>query len=83
MFQLLSASPTVIAASEVSTAASRGTIDGFSTSLSSYFARKWFESSPYLNHSGFGVIGTVVIINQDLWDKFPDDVKSAMESASK
>jgi TRAP-type C4-dicarboxylate transport system substrate-binding protein len=41
MFQLLGASPTVIAASEVSTAAARGTIDGFSTSLSSYDARKW------------------------------------------
>jgi tripartite ATP-independent transporter DctP family solute receptor len=83
MFQLLGASPTVIAASEVTTAASRGTIDGFSTSLSSYYARKWFEASPYINNSGFGLIGTVVIINKDLWDKFPDDVKSAMEQASK
>ena len=83
MFQLLSASPTVIAASEVSTAASRGTIDGFSTSLSSYYARKWFESSPFINNSGFGLIGMVIIINKDLWDKFPDDVKSAMDNASR
>src|SRR5665213_1234316 len=83
MFQLLGASPTVIAASEVTTAASRGTIDGFSTSLSSYYARKWFEASPYVNHSGFGLIGTVVIINKGLWAKLPDDVKSAMEQASK
>jgi tripartite ATP-independent transporter DctP family solute receptor len=83
MFQLLGASPTVIAASEVSTAISRGTVDGFSTSLSSYYARKWFEGSPYINNSGFGLIGAVVIINKDLWDKFPDDVKAAMEQASK
>ena len=82
MFQLLGASPTVIAASEVSTAASRGTIDGFSTSLSSYYARKWFEGSPFINNSGFGLIGTVVIINKDLWEKLPDDLKSAMDSAS-
>jgi C4-dicarboxylate-binding protein DctP len=68
MFQLLGASPTV---------------DGFSTSLSSYYARKWFEASPYINNSGFGLIGTVVIINKDLWDKLPDDVKAAMEQASK
>jgi C4-dicarboxylate-binding protein DctP len=83
MFQLLGASPTVIAASEVSTAASRGTIDGFSTSLSSYYARKWFEASPYINTSGFGLIGMVVIINKDLWDKLPDDVKSAINNASR
>jgi len=83
MFQLLGAAPTVIAASEVSTAASRGTIDGFSTSLSSYYARKWYEASPFINHSGFGLIGTVVIINKNAWDKLPDDVKSAMEGASK
>jgi C4-dicarboxylate-binding protein DctP len=82
MFQLLGASPTVIAASEVSTAASRGTIDGFSTSLSSYYARKWFEGSPFINHSGFGLIGTVVIINKGVWDKLPDDLKSALENAS-
>ena len=83
MFQLLGASPTVIAASEVSTAASRGTIDGLSTSLSSYYARKWFEASPFINNSGFGLIGTVVIINKDLWDKLPGDVKSAMDNASR
>jgi tripartite ATP-independent transporter DctP family solute receptor len=83
MFQLLGASPTVIAASEVTTAASRGTIDGFSTSLSSYYARKWFEASPYINNSGFGLIGSVVIINKGLWDKLPDDVKSAMDQAGK
>jgi C4-dicarboxylate-binding protein DctP len=83
MFQLLGASPTVIAASEVSTAASRGTIDGLSTSLSSYYARKWFEASPFINNSGFGLIGTVVIINKDLWDKLPDDIRSAMDNASR
>ena len=83
MFQLLGASPTVIAASEVSTAASRGTIDGFSTSLSSYYARKWFEGSPFINNSGFGLIGTVVIINKDLWDKLPGDVKAAIDNASR
>jgi tripartite ATP-independent transporter DctP family solute receptor len=83
MFQLLGASPTVIAASEVTTAASRGTIDGFSTSLSSYYSRKWFENSPFINHSGFGVIGAVIIINKSLWDKLPDDVKATIEAASK
>jgi TRAP-type C4-dicarboxylate transport system substrate-binding protein len=29
------------------------------------------------------LIGTVVIINNNLWAKLPDDVKSAMEDASK
>ena len=83
MFQLLGASPTVIASSEVTTAASRGTIDGFSTSLSSYRSRKWFENAPYINHSGFGVIGAVIIINKDLWDKMPADQKAVIEAASK
>jgi len=83
MFQLLKAAPTVIAASEVTTAASRGTIDGFSTSLSSYYARKWFENAPYINHSGFGVIGSVIIINKDLWDKMSADMKAKIAAISK
>lgn len=83
MFQLLGAAPTVIAASEVTTAASRGTIDGFSTSISSYSSRKWFENAPYINHSGFGVIGAVIIINKDVWDGLPSEQKAVIEAASK
>jgi tripartite ATP-independent transporter DctP family solute receptor len=83
MFQLLGAAPTVIAASEVTTAASRGTIDGFSTSLSSYYSRKWFENAPNINHSRFGLIGAVIIINKDLWDKLGPEEKAAIEEASR
>jgi C4-dicarboxylate-binding protein DctP len=82
MFQLLGAAPTVIAASEVSTAISRGTVDGFSTSLSSYWSRKWYENAPHINASPFGVIGTVVIINKPLWDGLAPDVKAALMAAS-
>lgn len=83
MFQLLGASPTVIAASEVSTAISRGTIDGLSTSLSSYASRKWFEDAPHLNQTPFGVVGTVVVINKALWDGLSAELKGKMEEASR
>jgi TRAP-type C4-dicarboxylate transport system substrate-binding protein len=82
MFQLLGAAPTVIAPSEVTTAISRGTIDGLSTSIASYYTRKWFENAPHLNDSGFGAISVAIIINQAAWDGLPADLQTVLASAA-
>ncbi len=83
MAQLLGAAPTTIAPSEVSTALSQGTVDGITTSMSSYEARKWFEAAPNITKSQFGLVEMAIIINDDLWGSLPADVKAAMNEASK
>jgi len=82
MAQLLGAAPTTIAASEVSTALTQGTIDGLTTSISSYDARKWFEGAPNITSSRFGLIAMVIVMNQDLWKGLPQNVKAALQGAS-
>jgi C4-dicarboxylate-binding protein DctP len=83
MAQLLGASPTTIAASEVSTALTQGTVDGITTSVSSYDARRWFEGAPYITNSKFGLVAIVIIMNADLWNSLPADVRAVIEEASK
>lgn len=82
MAQLLGAAPTTIAASEVSTALSQGTVDGLTTSISSYHARKWFEGAPNITTSRFGLIAIVIIMNHDLWNSLPANVKTTLAQAS-
>lgn len=83
MVQLLGSAPTVIAASEVYTALTRGTIDGLSTSLASYYTRKWYEGAPHGTLARFGLIGAVVIINKGVWDRLPADLKTAAQEAAR
>lgn len=82
MAQLLGAAPTTIAASEVSTALTQGTIDGLTTSISSYDARKWFEGAPNITASRFGLIAMVIVMNQDLWKGLPQNLKTVLQNAS-
>ena len=82
MAQLVGAAPTTIAASEVSTALSQGTVDGLTTSISSYDARKWFEGAPNVTNSKFGLIAIVIIMNNALWNSLPTDIKMAIAEAS-
>lgn len=83
MAQLNGAAPTTIAASEVSTALSQGTVDGITTSISSYEARKWFEGAPHVTNSRFGLVAMVIIINQDVWNGLPPELKSVLSEASR
>jgi tripartite ATP-independent transporter DctP family solute receptor len=83
MAQLNGAAPTTIAASEVSTALSQGTVDGITTSISSYEARKWFEGAPNVTNSKFGLVAIVIIINQDVWNGLPQDLKEILAEASR
>jgi C4-dicarboxylate-binding protein DctP len=82
MSQLLGAAPTTISAAEVSTALTQGTVDGLSTSLSSYEARKWYEGAPFVTSSKFGLVVMVIVANKRVWSKLPADVKDVMSSAS-
>jgi C4-dicarboxylate-binding protein DctP len=82
MAQLVGASPTTIAASEVSTALTQGTVDGLTTSISSYDARKWFEGAPNITASRFGLIAIVIVMHHDLWKSLPESQKALLKAAS-
>lgn len=83
MVQLLGAAPTTISAAEVSTALTQGTVDGLSTSISSYEARKWHEGAPNVTSSKLGLVALAIVINKDVWNKMPADLKAVVTSASK
>jgi C4-dicarboxylate-binding protein DctP len=83
MAQLVGAAPTVIAPSEVSTALTRNTIDGLTATLPSYYARKWFEAAPNVTRTHFGLVGVAIVMNKDIWEGLPADVRAAALDASK
>jgi C4-dicarboxylate-binding protein DctP len=83
MAQLVGAAPTTIAASEVSTALTQGTIDGLTTSISSFYSRKWFEGAPNVTASRFGLIAIVIVMNNDLWNGLSASQKALLQGASK
>lgn len=82
MAQLVGAAPTVISPSEVSTAISRKTIDGLTTTLSSYYQRKWSEIATHVTLSHFGLVGVAIVVNQAAWDKLPADLQQAGRAAA-
>lgn len=82
MAQLVGAAPTTIAASEVSTALTQGTIDGLTTSISSFYSRKWFEGAPNLTASRFGLIAIVIVMNNELWNGLSASQKALLQGAS-
>ena len=82
MAQLVGAAPTTIAASEVSTALTQGTVDGLTTSISSYNARKWFEGAPHITASRFGLIAIVIVMNNDVWNGLSASHKAQLRGVS-
>lgn len=82
MAQLVGAAPTVIAPSEVSTALSRKTIDGLTATLSSYYQRKWSEVAKHATLSRFGLVGVVIVMNKNAWERLPPELKAAATAAA-
>lgn len=83
MAQLVGAAPTTIAASEVSTALTQGTIDGLTTSISSYYKRKWYEGAPNVTQSRFGLIAIVIVMNNEVWKGLSPKQQALLQSASR
>jgi len=61
----------------------QGTVDGITTSMSSYEARKWYEGAPNITNSKFGLVAIVIIMNQGLWNGLPKDLKDVIAEASR
>jgi TRAP-type transport system periplasmic protein len=68
-----------MAPGDVYTALERGVVDGFGWTYTGIDVWGWQEVSKYaINHPFYSLDGAI-LINQDVWNKLPGDVKSALE----
>lgn len=76
------AAPTTIAATDVYSAAQRGTIDGL-ISGPSFFERKWYEVTPYLTYVPVQYSPFWLQANLTFWNKLAPDQQKVLLDAGK
>ena len=67
---------------EVYTALQQGTIDGLGVNMPEGIPMKFYEVCPYASYSKFNAYSAVVVMNLDVWNSLPDDLKAIIEKAS-
>ena len=79
----LGASPTFLGSGEVYMALQRNTIDGAISGWTTFFERKYYETTKYLTDAEY-VIGTMgILMNKKVWEGLPEDVQTIMMAAAK
>jgi TRAP-type C4-dicarboxylate transport system substrate-binding protein len=70
---------------EVYNAMQTGVMDGMSTGLPGYMSMKGYEVSPYVTWAkgASGCFTMMLILNLDIWKKFPVDIKKAIRKAER
>jgi TRAP-type C4-dicarboxylate transport system substrate-binding protein len=68
--------------SELYNALSRKVIDGCWGTIGLIVAERQYEVLKYYSDIGFMMDAAQILINKDLWESLPDDVKAAIEKAS-
>ena len=79
----LGAIPQVMAFSEVYQALQTGVVDGTENPPSNMYTQKMHEVQKYANISNHGYLGYAVIVNKQLWEGLPVDVRAALDKAMK
>jgi len=77
----LSASPQVMAFSEVYQALQTGVVDGTENPPSNFYTQKMHEVQKFLTISDHGYLGYAVIVNKKFWDGLPADIRKTLEGA--
>ena len=83
MFKALGANPTPIPFGEVYTSIQTGVVDGVEVSAELMYNMKFFEVGKYLAKTNHIYTTLVPLISEDVYSKFSDDVKSAIDAAMK
>ncbi len=68
---------------DIYNALERGVMDGIWTSYSSLIEERHFEVVKYFTDLRFWPDVTSIVINKEIWDGLPDDLKNAIERAAK
>ncbi|SFK23832.1 TRAP transporter substrate-binding protein [Celeribacter neptunius] len=77
--EALGAVPTFVPSTEMSEAIARGNIDGILTGYTGIRSFKLLDSAKYVLELASGGMTFAVVMNQDAYDKMPDDLKAAFD----
>ena len=83
MFQAYGANPTPMAFSEVFTALQTGVMDGQENPLTQIYSAKFHEVQDYLSMTGHVYTPAYVLVGQNRWNSFPEDVRQILEETAK
>ena len=74
--------PQILPISETYTAVQTGTVDGLEYAATILYAEKYYEVVKYYTDLQWQYVGEHFIINQDLWNELPDDLKEIVRDAA-
>lgn len=81
-FKLLGANPTPMAFGELYTALQQKTVDAQENPISLIYTSKFYEVQKYLSLTGHVYAATVVLINNDFYNKLPEDIKKIIDEGA-
>lgn len=80
-FKAVGANPQKLAFSEVYQALQSGVVDGTENPWSNIYTQKFYEVQKYIMESNHGALDYMVIVNAGWWNKLPEDVRKALNTA--
>lgn len=80
-FKAVGANPQKLAFAEVYQALQSGVVDGTENPWSNIYTQKFYEVQKDIMESNHGVLDYMVIVNAGWWNKLPDDVRTALNTA--
>ncbi|MEO8123748.1 MAG: DctP family TRAP transporter solute-binding subunit, partial [Burkholderiales bacterium] len=80
-FKAVGANPQKLAFAEVYQALQSGVVDGTENPWSNIYTQKFYEVQKDIMESNHGVLDYMVIVNAGWWNKLPDDVRKALNTA--
>lgn len=79
MIEALGGAPVIIGPGDVYTALERGMIDGYGWTYTGIDVFGWHEHSNYVINHPFYSLDGAMLINQQVWDGLPEDVRVGLE----
>lgn len=80
--QLLGGSPTGMSSADLYLSFDRGVIDGTPRPLITGMGRSLFEVAKHISLANFAFDTSILSINRDKWESFPDDIKEIFRKAA-
>ncbi|MFA5371425.1 MAG: TRAP transporter substrate-binding protein [Sideroxydans sp.] len=80
-FKVIGANPQKIAFAEVYQALQSGVVDGAENPWANIYTKKFHEVQEYITETDHGLLGYMVIANEQWWNGLPGDVKKGLSLA--
>lgn len=80
-FKVVGANPQKIAFAEVYQAMQSGVVDGAENPWANIYTKKFHEMQKYITETDHGLLGYMVIANEQWWSGLPGDVKKGLSQA--